>query len=442
MYIANQAFYLMAFIICFGLMTSLLSRLKGNYQSAFMSNYWTASLFLINLATLGFFVSAWLGQISLSLSSFLLIASVGATALLFRSWNQAITKALATRLNVLLIICALALFYSVFAYSPEQRGIIAVCILTVLNLWQLFELKRLMLRDDAFQLRVLFIVELCQIFVRCTRILATQFLSEAPLDNLFHEGIFGFTLRVISLGLLILNYLVINNYFQEKLWQEHLQRSSAIEDGMLLSLNALSLARDNETGNHILRTQKYVRILAIRLKQMGYYLNELKGNAIELMEKAAPLHDIGKVGIPDSILLKTGLLDDDEWRIMKTHVSLGETVLKAAQAEHENHSKVLDVAVKIASGHHENWDGSGYPRGLAGEDIPLAGRIMALADVYDALVSERVYKKNWTHEDAVSEIMAKRGIRFDPVIVDAFLMEAEQFREINQRYLDNPSPQT
>ena len=437
MYIANQGFYLMAFIICFGLMMSLLSKVKSNDQSAFTSNYWTASLVLINLATLGFFFSAWLGQSLLSLSSFLLIASVCTSALLFRSWNETVGKKLISVLAILLLIVAALLVEWRYKTPSFQRGLLAVCMLTLLNVWQLYEIRRFMRRDEAFQLRVLFIVELFQIIVRTIRVFAAQLLQEPALDNLFNEGLIGFTLRVMSLGLLILNFLVVNNYFQEKLWKEHLKRSSAIEDGMLLGLNALSFARDNETGNHIIRTQQYVRIIASRLKLMGCYRNELADDAIELMEKAAPLHDIGKIGIPDSILLKPGLLEDEEWRIMKTHALLGETLLTSAQTEQEYHSKVLDVAVCIAGGHHENWDGSGYPRGRKGEEIPLAARIMALADVYDALVSERIYKKNWSHEDAMADIVAQRGIRFDPLVVDAFLLEASQFQEISQHYRDN-----
>jgi len=437
MYIANQGFYLMAFIICFGLMMSLLSKVKSNDQSAFTSNYWTASLVLINLATLGFFFSAWLGQSLLSLSSFLLIASVCTSALLFRSWNETVGKKLISVLAILLLIVAALLVEWRYKTPSFQRGLLAVCMLTLLNVWQLYEIRRFMRRDEAFQLRVLFIVELFQIIVRTIRVFAAQLLQEPALDNLFNEGLIGFTLRVMSLGLLILNFLVVNNYFQEKLWKEHLKRSSAIEDGMLLGLNALSFARDNETGNHIIRTQQYVRIIASRLKLMGCYRNELADDVIELMEKAAPLHDIGKIGIPDSILLKPGLLEDEEWRIMKTHALLGETLLTSAQTEQEYHSKVLDVAVCIAGGHHENWDGSGYPRGRKGEEIPLAARIMALADVYDALVSERIYKKNWSHEDAMADIVAQRGIRFDPLVVDAFLLEASQFQEISQRYRDN-----
>ena len=218
--------------------------------------------------------------------------------------------------------------------------------------------------------------------------------------------------------------------------QEHQKSAFAIEDGMLHTLNALSMVRDNETGNHILRTKNYVHAIATRLRSLGQYKDELTSEAIADMVKAAPLHDIGKVGIPDNILKKEGSLTPEEWVTMKTHASLGEEVLKAAKVEDAKHTKVLDAAIKIAGGHHESWDGSGYPRGISGRDIPLAARIMSLADMYDALVSERVYKRKWTHEEACDEIQRLRGIRFDPAIVEAFIMEQENFIHIANQYRD------
>jgi HD-GYP domain-containing protein (c-di-GMP phosphodiesterase class II) len=170
---------------------------------------------------------------------------------------------------------------------------------------------------------------------------------------------------------------------------------------------------------------------------MGAYVSELSENAIERMAKAAPLHDIGKVGIPDSILKKEGSLTPEEWAVMQTHAALGENVLNAAKLNDNQHAKVLDVAIQIAGSHHENWDGSGYPRGLKKEEIPLAARIMALADMYDALVSERVYKRKWTHEEACEEIIKNKGKRFDPAIVEAFIHEKPYFNEIANCYSDS-----
>jgi response regulator RpfG family c-di-GMP phosphodiesterase len=205
---------------------------------------------------------------------------------------------------------------------------------------------------------------------------------------------------------------------------------------MLNSLNALSMVRDNETGNHILRTKNYVRALAERLRVSGAYPGQLSKKGIEDIVKAAPLHDIGKVGIPDTILQKPGPLTEDEWQIMKTHAALGQDVLTAAKLKDAKHTNVLDAAIKIAGCHHENWDGSGYPKGLKGEEIPLAARLMSLADTYDALISERVYKKKWTHDEACAEILSLKGKRFDPLIVEAFMQEKDHFVEISQMYSD------
>jgi response regulator RpfG family c-di-GMP phosphodiesterase len=211
-----------------------------------------------------------------------------------------------------------------------------------------------------------------------------------------------------------------------------------IQEGqMLSSLNALAKARDNETGNHIIRTQLYVKNLALRLRKMGYYENELSNQTIDLLYKAAPLHDIGKVGIPDDILLKPGRLNDAEWEIMKTHTTIGEAVLSSAENEFNDENGVIAKAKKIAGGHHEKWDGSGYPRGISGVEIPLAARIMSVADVYDALVSQRIYKPAWSHNDAVREIISKRGTHFDPLVVDAFIADQDGLLAIYRQYEDS-----
>lgn len=212
-------------------------------------------------------------------------------------------------------------------------------------------------------------------------------------------------------------------------------KAAKSERQLLLTLNALALARDNETGNHIIRTQYYVKALALRLRKMGHYKNELNDYAIELLFKAAPLHDIGKVGIPDHILHKPGPLTEDEWAVMKTHPTIGMTVLQSSNDESPEMA-IMAIALQIAGGHHEHWDGRGYPNGLKGLAIPLAARIMSVADMYDALVSERVYKKEWTHEEAAQEIILNKGVRFDPFIVDAFIAEQAKFQNINKKYRD------
>lgn len=208
------------------------------------------------------------------------------------------------------------------------------------------------------------------------------------------------------------------------------------EAQLLTMLNALAKARDNETGNHIIRTQNYVYLLAQNLRASGSYLDQLSDKSIAALVKAAPLHDIGKVGIPDSILLKKGSLTEEEWNVMKTHTLIGESVLGAADVESESDADVISKAIKLAGGHHEKWDGTGYPRGLSGQDIPLEARIMTVADMYDALVTERPYKHAWSHEEAIQEIISKQGTHLDPVIVKVLVTHQDLFREIAIKYKD------
>lgn len=218
-------------------------------------------------------------------------------------------------------------------------------------------------------------------------------------------------------------------------------RAQKKEDQLLSMLTALSKTRDTDTGNHILRTQHYVLSIARQLKADGYSKRMLTEKFIDQMFKAAPLHDLGKIAIPDIILLKPGKLDDAEWEVMKTHAAIGASVLATAIENEkreggQTHEDVLVVGQNIAGGHHEWWDGSGYPQGLEGEEIPLEARIMAIADVYDALVTERPYKKVWTHEQALENIKAQAGIKFDPRIVAAFLARQEEFRAIAEKFRD------
>ncbi len=200
---------------------------------------------------------------------------------------------------------------------------------------------------------------------------------------------------------------------------------------------SLSEARDNETGNHIKRTQNYVRELAIHLQSHPSFNNFLSDEIIEILYKVAPLHDIGKVGIPDAILLKPGKLTPEEFEIMKTHTTLGGKAIDFSKESYQLHdNKFLILAHQIATGHHEKWDGTGYPKGLRKQEIPVAARLMAVADVYDALISRRIYKDKFTHDHAVELITEWRDNHFDPDIVDAFLEINQKFLEISKRYKD------
>lgn len=218
-----------------------------------------------------------------------------------------------------------------------------------------------------------------------------------------------------------------------------IRENQLIQDVSMRALASLAETRDNETGNHIRRTQNYVAVLARALVGHPRFSGLRAAGIIDIIVKAAPLHDIGKVGIPDHILLKPGPLDPDEWRIMQTHARLGADAIEAALVDEEEQTPLafLHVAMDIAYSHHEKWDGSGYPDGLRGEAIPLPARLMALADVFDALISRRVYKAPLPIEKAVEIIQIGRGKHFDPDIVDAFTATLNEFIEIAQRYTDD-----
>lgn len=226
-----------------------------------------------------------------------------------------------------------------------------------------------------------------------------------------------------------------NEYLEQEVTRRTLE-VVAIQDATILMLTSLAETRDNETGNHILRTQNYVRALAQHLKTHPRFEEFLTDHNIYLLYKCAPLHDIGKVGIPDSILLKPGRLTAEEFKIMKTHAILGSNAMMTAEKSLGMKTDFLFMAKEIAHFHHEKWDGTGYPEGLSGDDIPISARLMAIADVYDALISKRVYKEPMTHEVAVSIITSGKGFHFDPDMVDAFMEIDHQFNEIALQYTD------
>lgn len=217
--------------------------------------------------------------------------------------------------------------------------------------------------------------------------------------------------------------------------EEHIAELARTRDVTILSLATLAETRDNETGAHILRTQRYVRILAEHLKTHANFADELTDENITLMFKSAPLHDVGKVGIPDAILLKPGKLTDDEFIIMKTHAQLGADALQVAERELGSNS-FLRYAREIALTHHEKWDGSGYPQGLSGTAIPICGRLMAVADVYDALISKRVYKPAFSHDKAMGIIREGAGAHFDADVVEALNATEAQFKAIARQFGD------
>lgn len=206
-------------------------------------------------------------------------------------------------------------------------------------------------------------------------------------------------------------------------------------DVTIMALATLAETRDNETGDHLLRTQHYVRALALELKHHPRFQHYLDNTTIDLLYKSAPLHDIGKVGIPDNILLKPGKLTDEEFDIMKQHTVYGKEALEKA-AENLKENNFLIIAQQIAYSHHEKWDGSGYPLGSKEDTIPIPGRLMAIADVYDALISKRVYKKAFSHEKAIRIINKGRATHFDPDVHDTFMAIENTVIEIARTFND------
>ena len=227
------------------------------------------------------------------------------------------------------------------------------------------------------------------------------------------------------------------NLLLEQEIQRRTRQVTATQDVTIIALTTLAETRDTETGNHIRRTQHYVRALSQRLRNHPRFADFLTDSNIDMLFRSAPLHDIGKVGIPDRILLKPGRLDADEMAIMKTHTTLGREVIEHAERLIGGTVDFLTMAKEIAHAHQEKWDGSGYPLGLSGDAIPVSARLMALADVYDAIISRRVYKEGMSHETAVNIILQGRGQHFDPDIVDAFTTLLDEFQDIAQRFADS-----
>lgn len=241
-----------------------------------------------------------------------------------------------------------------------------------------------------------------------------------------------FAIPLISYVFVLSIVLFFINYRDKKRFYEEMSKANA---AMLESMALVAETRDTDTGAHIIRTKEYIKLLAKYLSAKGIHKKILTSDYIVNLYHAAPLHDIGKVGIPDNILKKDGKLTVEEFEIMKTHSFLGKEII--ANAIHAYHdTTMLKIAYNIAYYHHEKWNGSGYPAGLKGEDIPLEARMMALADVYDALISKRCYKPSFTFEMAEEIIIEGRGTHFDPLLVDTFIILKEEFKKIADNIRD------
>jgi len=229
--------------------------------------------------------------------------------------------------------------------------------------------------------------------------------------------------------------LAADNRQLEDVVEQQTQDLTDTRELIVFAMAKLAESRDPETGEHLERMREYCRILAVELSKRGPYTELIDDEFINNIYRSSPLHDIGKVGVPDAILLKPGRLTNNEFEIMKQHAAIGAEALESV-VEHGRSGAFLTMAIDIARHHHERWDGSGYPAGLSGKRIPLAARICALADVFDALTSVRVYKSAFTAEVARSMIVTDAGTHFDPAVVEAFEAVFEQFTAVRQGHAE------
>ena len=226
-----------------------------------------------------------------------------------------------------------------------------------------------------------------------------------------------------------------NEYLSEQV-REKVREISKSQLAAIFAMSKLAESRDPETGEHLERMREYCKVLSEQLSRMPKYRSIIDREFVDNIYAASPLHDIGKVGVDDSVLLKPGKLNDEEWVQMKLHPVIGAETLREVDRQHPGNS-FIKTGIAIAEGHHEKWDGSGYPYGKTGEDIPLVARVLALGDVYDALTSKRCYKDAFSHEKSVSIILEGDGNHFDPDIVLAFKETEMEFQDIRTNFIDS-----
>lgn len=280
----------------------------------------------------------------------------------------------------------------------------------------------------------IFINELLQLFLGTTVLAVMVLLLCAALFQ-FAGLLVSPTVPILTITILFTWFTVARFAIEKRnayLWFKKLANAQQVT---IESMSAVAETRDPETGAHIKRVQHYAKAIAEQLRDTGHYLETLTPEYIDLLFVSAPLHDIGKVGVPDQILLKPGKHTDEEFKLMKMHAEFGRQIIfsTARKIEGENY---LRIAGEVAATHHEKWDGTGYPQGLSGLAIPLSGRIVIVADVYDALISRRCYKPPFPHEVAMENMRAGRATHFDPVVLDAFFEIEEKIKEIAAHFKD------
>lgn len=432
MLLVNQVFYISIALITFGLIFPAYVNLKTSRESDGEARYMFYTILAQFISALAFASFPLVGQMALYIGTASQYAVDVFLVLCFISLRKVVSKKLAT-----ILICSIGICPIIQQLDYAHRLIAFLSVKFIFLAWQLILIDVVGRKDKSIHevmLAGLILLQACVSWMRIAH--AIDYLNPDVLmpASRFEEPEHELLLRLSSVVLYVLTIIGISNFRFNKLWRFSESLAVAREYQLVDTLNALAIARDNESGQHAMRTREYVKLLADDLKNNGCFSEELTDHFCDALCKAAPLHDIGKIGVPDLILQKRGVLTPEESKIMKTHAAIGANILRASQPLGKN--DVIDMGVIVAGTHHEHWDGSGYPNGLRGHQIPLAGRIMAVADVYDALTAKRKYKHSWAHEDATALIIAGKEVHFDPVIVEAFERVAMQFQHIAHKHSD------
>ncbi|CAG36749.1 HD-GYP domain-containing protein [Desulfotalea psychrophila] len=321
---------------------------------------------------------------------------------------------------VLIALGALVMLVSIVKYVLTIQGIEAL----------LEDRKKTIYRLHKIHLSLM-----CFFFIGYLAVLICFVFNIHVVGILFTAVVFFFGAIFVFIGILLQAYMLVSiKKRHEKIISKNIQLTQ-VENVTIFALAYEAEMRDEETGKHLERTSQYVKALAEELSRSPRYNSQLTHAYIENLVTVAPVHDIGKVGIPDHILRKPGKLTDEEFKIIKKHCELGAEILRAAEEKLEFES-FFTIAIEIVMSHHERWDGGGYPQGLLGEEIPLSARIMSLADVYDALRSKRCYKEAISHEESCRILKAERGKQFAPDIIDAFMRVEKKFSQISNTMAD------
>ena len=430
MELTYEIFYLTIALISLGFIFPAYLSAKHSKDVNNSEYVWLVAAALQVLSSFSFAAYPFIGKLAFSLGSTTQFSVDVLLVILFKSLNKNLTRS-----NFAIVVISILTYWAFYDHEDYiHRSIIAVLGLIILSLWQIYELYKFHKKSPSIYLVFLIGIISLQIFFAVFRLHSSINLlplhgTSAVIPDRFHEDLDAFLLQLPILIGYVLIFFGIDNLFFERLWGLSNKQKKELEQQVVNVLTRLTAARDNNTGKHILRTQEMVKLLAETLSKFDSYRDFLTKKNIQYIYLAAPLHDIGKVAIPDEILMKPGKLDSRERAVIKNHALLGEQILSAT-AISEGQNPILETAVKLAISHHEYWNGEGYPNGLKGEQIPVEGRIMAVVDVYDALTSHRIYKSGWTHQDAVDYISKNKGIQFDPIVVEAFLTVSNKFEEI------------